>query len=346
MTDPVDIVPTPVTGTRPTDAPCAQRSRQRGDPVEATASRVRRWVLVEQPGPWGPDALASSRMDTGLARQLAAAAHEARARVVLVRRPRGLVVDGADAVADGGDAVAVGGGRVADGGERADVRRRVTLAHTGSRARWIEHLELDDDELARLDLSPLASPRPPGMGRTADRETVLVCTHGRHDRCCADLGRPVVRAIVADRPISQIDLWESSHIGGDRFAANVVALPTGVYLGRVPPERAPAIVRALAAGRIDPATYRGRCCHPTLVQAADIALRESLGEHGIDAWNVDDVGVVSSTISGDEAEIVLEHAGGRSLLRVRREAGPAVQLSCSGGTGTPWRYQVIEHRPA
>ena len=33
-------------------------------------------------------------------------------------------------------------------------------------------------------------------------------------------------------------MWQSSHIGGDRFAGNVVFLPEGLYYGRVEPAEA------------------------------------------------------------------------------------------------------------
>ena len=105
-----------------------------------------------------------------------------------------------------------------------------------------------DDPAALLDAStcpPLAFPDPPGIGEPGPPALHLVCTNGRHDPCCADLGRPVVRALVAARAP---DVWECSHIGGDRFAANLVCLPDGVYYGRVDPDGAPGLVADHRAG--------------------------------------------------------------------------------------------------
>lgn len=67
----------------------------------------------------------------------------------------------------------------------------------------------------------------------------LVCTHGKRDACCAKFGRPVVDALAA---VDADATWEVSHIGGHRFAGNVLVLPSGEVYGRVPPDLAPAAV--------------------------------------------------------------------------------------------------------
>ena len=88
-------------------------------------------------------------------------------------------------------------------------------------------------------------PRPrgarPAGGRRASpaqrrSRCCCVCTHGRHDACCAERGRPVAAALAAAHPEQT---WEVSHIGGDRFAANVLVLPDGLYYGRVSAADAP-----------------------------------------------------------------------------------------------------------
>src|SRR5690606_32568030 len=130
-------------------------------------------------------------------------------------------------------------------------------------------------DLLDIDLGAVAFPEPPGIGRPGPPSLNLVCTNGRHDPCCADLGRPVSRALVA---AGTPDVWECSHVGGDRFAANIVCLPEGIYHGRVEPGAAAGLISEHRAGRIVLDTYRGRSCLPPLVQAADRFAREHLGE--------------------------------------------------------------------
>lgn len=103
-----------------------------------------------------------------------------------------------------------------------------------------------------------------GQGQSRGGPLYLVCTHGRHDRCCATRGRPVAAALTAAYGDA---VWECSHLGGDRFAANVLVLPEGHYLGRVEPGTAAAAVATLPAEH-----YRGRASLPSPVQAAQAYL--------------------------------------------------------------------------
>jgi hypothetical protein len=295
---------------------CAVESGGRGEPLHGTASRVRRWVLVEQPGPWGREALTESRLDELVGQQLRAASRRLGLRVLLVRLPQ----------------------RSTSG----DETRRVYLAHTGRDRSWIEALDVADaGEIPRLDLEALASPEPPGIGAPGPALVSLVCTNGKHDPCCADFGRPVVRAL---QDAGVPDVWESSHVGGDRFAANVVCLPLGVYFGRVEPDGAEAVLAGLRAGRIDLDHYRGRSCFPPLVQSAEVFARRELDERGVDALRV-----VTSEPGDGVLHVRLSHVSGATVeVVVARERADEVPLTCHGAPGRPWRYVLrsLEVQPA
>jgi hypothetical protein len=107
----------------------------------------------------------------------------------------------------------------------------------------------------------------------------LVCTHGKRDRCCALHGRPLYDALRDETDAGRV--WQSTHVGGDRFAGNVVVLPHGLYYGRVAPGDAGQLLAATAAGTVDLEHYRGRSAYPFRVQAAEQALREATGLVGI-----------------------------------------------------------------
>jgi len=110
----------------------------------------------------------------------------------------------------------------------------------------------------------LASTAAPPGAQQADA-LILVCTHGRHDTCCAVRGRPVAAALAATWPEKT---WECSHVGGDRFAANVVVLPDGAYYGDVEAEEAVDVVAAHLAGAMSARHLRGLSTQPPVVQAA------------------------------------------------------------------------------
>src|SRR4029453_16448102 len=98
---------------------------------------------------------------------------------------------------------------------------------------------------------------------------------GRHGACCAERGRPVAAALAQAHPD---ETWEVSHIGGDRFAGNLLVLPHGLYYGRLEPVTALAAAGAHRSGELGPAPRRGRSGYAMPVQFAEIALRRELAE--------------------------------------------------------------------
>jgi hypothetical protein len=259
---------------------CVSDSKARQESMAGTASRVRRWLAIEQPGPWGQDAIVECRMEQRVARAIKGAADRHGVRVLLIRRP----------------------------GWRDDGPTKAFLAATHPTGSWIEQFDFSDCEgLLDLDLAAAASLSAPGLGEPGPSSLHLVCTNGKHDPCCADQGRPVVRAL---QEAGVADVWESTHVGGDRFAANVVCLPSGVYFGRVRPEQAAAVVNDHGMGMLHLENYRGRSCHPPWVQAAEIAARLHLGERRLDALFVSDV-----SHRGERYEVVL-HRGEAERIQV------------------------------
>lgn len=286
---------------------CAALSLERGDPRAGSAAPVPRWLLLEQPGPWGRDALLSSRLDpvvaVGLIRRCAAAG----LRPMLIRRPGRVVVP-------------AGRRRWAVIDSRPD--------HAGS---WWGEFD-QDTELLDLPLDGSA-------GAPSDAPTYLVCTHARHDACCAIRGRPVAAALAAIRPAQT---WECSHVGGDRFAANVVVLPHGLYYGTVNVNDVPALVADHEAGRLTLPLLRGRSSSPMPVQAAEIFLRERLGDTGIDA--VRSVGAEKTPDGG--WTVRFDHPDGRAVVVIQvTRSEPLPRLTCgAAGSQRVTTYEPVDVR--
>jgi hypothetical protein len=232
---------------------CSLEARRRKDQLAATASHVRNWLLLEQPGAWGPDALERSQLPGRIARELQRLSHELGIRVVLIRQS-----------------------------DRRPNGRNVYLAHTGGSrtAPLLLHGVVDDPEsILEFDLRPLTAGRPVGFGRPTEDPLFLVCTNGRHDVCCAERGRPLYRALAAEFPD---ETWECSHIGGDRFAGNLVCFPHGAYFGWVEPLETVPIARSYAEGILDLVRYRGRSSWSTDIQAAEHFVRMEYGMRGVE----------------------------------------------------------------
>jgi hypothetical protein len=289
------------------DFQCAVAARERDEPMFATASQVRRWLLIEVRGSWGRDSVAN----TGLARYASPEwrrhMRSSRIRVVAVRRDL-------------------------DRGEDRSVR--VFYAEPGSGTdrgscwrRDVPSLHAAVDATASLLL--------PGDERgwtRHDEALVLVCTNGRHDSCCATFGRPLVRTLRESRHASRV--WECSHIGGDRFAGNIVVLPDGLYFGRCDPDVATDVIDSYERGEILLDHYRGRSTLGFTQQAAEFFARRQLGLTALHA--VLDVEPIGERGDGTYAVHVSADAGTTARVVVtvaRTEPDAPTPLTCSGPSG-------------
>ena len=293
------------------DPVCSAVSLARDEPLQATASMVRSWLLVEHPGAWGPAALTESGLPTHVSEGLAALSRAHGFRVLLLRR-------------------AV---------RPTDSSRRCFVAHSGRHWRWIEERVVRDlDELLDADFSPLQEGRPVGFGSPRKAPLYLVCTNGRHDPCCANLGRPVSRALQRRADGAA---WESSHFGGDRFAGNLVVLPHGLYFGRLSPEDAERVVDAYERGAVDLDNYRGRAGEPFAAQAAEFFVRRQEGLLGVDDLLVTEIRRQGRGL----VQVRFDAPGGRHFeVRVQiRLADEARPLSCNAtGPQRPPTYVLVE----
>ncbi len=292
------------------DFRCAAASRARDEPLAGSASTVRAFLLVENPGPWGTEAFQDARMEETVRDGLRERAARARVRPLLIRRHRGV------------------------GGQPG---LRVFAAYAHPVAPWLETAVMAaPEELLDLDLDALGRGASPGLTPTDD-PVFLVCTHGRHDACCAELGRPTASALSRSHPQQT---WEVSHIGGDRFAANLLVLPDGLYYGRVGDLDAPSLAARHLDGHLDLERLRGRSGFAMPVQVAEVALRRELGETRRDAVRL------RHARSGAETAVSFDVDGTAYDVRVRRTSGAAAQLTCRATRGNPTPvYEVLEVAP-
>ena len=85
-----------------------------------------------------------------------------------------------------------------------------------------------------------ASTRPDPRPRRPDARAVGSCAHEERDRCCGLDGRALVDAVAGP------DVFAASHLGGHRFAATAMVLPTGYVYGRLgstSPRRSASLLR-------------------------------------------------------------------------------------------------------
>ena len=215
-------------------------------PTLASATRKgRRWLLIEHAGPWAAE-LEECRLPEDV-HTLISRARALDIRPQLIRRPG-----------------------------RREVR-------TGPLHVYVAASAVDDPWLAEsfvghpddLDLGALVHGVVPESCILVSEPMYLVCTHGRHNACCARLGLPLARFLDENLPG---EVWETTHVGGDLYAANLVCLPHGLYYGSMSQAAAIAAANAYRHGEVVLDRYRGRAGIPEPLQAAEHFVRAHTGE--------------------------------------------------------------------
>ncbi|HET7725341.1 MAG TPA: sucrase ferredoxin, partial [Propionibacteriaceae bacterium] len=202
-------------------------------------------VFIEHLGPWPASPLEALELDYVAELDLLDAS------VGLVRRP-GPARAGATGLPDTPTVIVATAGRVAS-------TRTTGLPSPTDLASALGSL--------RQDVRP--------EGWSSEPWLVLVCTHARRDACCARLGRPLVDDLLA--VVEGDRLWETTHLGGHRFAPTCLALPSQVVYGRVVSDRVSELADAIARDEVVPDLMRGRTTYSPPVQAAEVAVRTELG---------------------------------------------------------------------
>lgn len=201
----------------------------------------------------------------------------------------------------------------------------VFVALTGPDCDTVVRLDVPSLEaLGELDLSSVvetirAGGVPTGA-RRVEETTLWVCVHGKRDRCCAKFGVPVYEA--ASR-LEDVDVWQTSHLGGHRFAATLLCLPSGLCYGRVQAADVAPLVRNHGQGRVhDLSLFRGRSCWSAPGQAAVHFVRAHVGEM-----------TLAGFVPGSEVEV-----GGGVRVRVESPRGTfevLVEKRAVGGEASP-----------
>lgn len=272
---------------------CSALSLAADEALAGTATVAQRWLLLEVGGAWGRDVVADTALDEPVRRRLELwLAEQAGSRILFLRRP-----------------------------DRRDDGVTVLLARSDEEGGELRRLELSSvAELAEADLEG---------GDRLEGPLLLVCVHGRRDPCCARNGVPLFEALAAHVPAEL--LWQSSHQGGHRFAANLLALPAGISLGRVTPAVAATVAGELRGGRIPLTHFRGRTIHPTAAQAAEAAVREQLGLPGLREVRV---------LECAPPRVVLQTPDGVLETVVEAHEGPSRPESCGAEPALATRYGV------
>jgi hypothetical protein len=265
---------------------CSRRSLAARERIFGTASNpIEVWLVLEYNGPWTrnllPDSTLPPEVKSKLLNVLQSVPHS---RLLFVRNElRG----------------------------QGGLSFFVAITREQQQALYRFELEAYPD-LLPIDAGALAGVQA-GTEHPIEAPLYLVCADGKHDQCCAKFGLPLYREMVRWAGAA---VWQSSHVGGDRFAPNVICLPSGVYYGHVTPDEARRVVEHSSAGQVYLDKLRGRSCYSFDVQAAEYFARAASGLRQIDAFTVEGVSKSNGLISVRLREAAAQRV---HLIEVARE---------------------------
>lgn len=239
---------------------CTTQSLDAGEPLYATAGHYNVFLLVEWNQPFGAkadlDFIAQEFAGNLASRWQALWESLPNPRLQVVKQP---------------------------GGTRADgITVFVAVPHEHNPLLYEFHLDAYE---AILDLNFAALLRGEAAERAAIREKplILICTNTQRDACCGRLGVPIYTAL---KPLAGEALWQTSHIGGHRFAGTLIIFPHGLYYGRLHSQDAIQIFQRYMEGEIRLENYRGRACYTPIQQAAEYHLRQQIGSAGLESLSL------------------------------------------------------------
>ena len=240
---------------RPTDlVRCAEWSRRQAiDPI-GTAGTYSGYLLVEWPLPWPADLgevhelapIVSALKGTGI-----------RLQGLVATRPLG----------SGRHVILYRRTTRPDGGFDAFERRGAVVPQGAIVATAMALIDgAADDEPTGHHVEPVVD--------------LLICGHGRRDRCCGSSGTRLISQIRDADPFDQgpVRLWRTSHTGGHRFAPTMVVLPEGTVWGFADSDMAERLIQR--SGMLGDLLHRYRGCSglgSPPIQALERAVLAELG---------------------------------------------------------------------
>jgi len=245
---------------------CSELARSENDQLFGTAKNIRLFFVLEYWQAWQRKALECDLLSAEVRAFLKGVSKQVSTRVVLVRRP-----------------------------ESKERRPSCWIAVPGSHGKpsMLYRRQLDEyGDVLDIPVLDLVNGNRASEIEISNEPMFLVCSHGKRDKCCAKFGNPIAQQLAA----ADGAVWESTHLGGCRFAANMLCLPDGLLYGQLDPETARLAIDNYRAGSIVLENFRGRSEYAKPVQAAEFFVRREFG------WRkTDEIRLHETVPAADEA---------------------------------------------
>jgi len=289
---------------------CSELAKSGRCALHGSAVHVEVWLLIEYSRPWSPKAIADNDLSFDVNARLAELPEMlsqlgVKLRIQWIKQtssadvdhPRIFVVDARSGKLRGG----------------------VLKSHT-------EISQLN--EAVILGAEPLPGEKDRSMW--ADEDLLLVCTNGQRDLCCARFGLPVFEVLARAYGMR---VWQTTHVGGHRYAPNLVCLPSGIVYGHVHPDQVSDLVTRHDAGEVVLENLRGRSSLSGAAQAAEYYILAEIGAtHAVE-------------LTRDGTDIFqwqCRKTGDKGMVTVAARELPGIIASCGADPKTDYEYELVD----
>ena len=288
---------------------CSELSLQANEELPGTTPRVDVWFLLEYRGAWSDNAFVSSKIPEMVKTRINDCLNSIpNSRLQLIKKHDNI----------------------------KDIVKFYICVSDEKDPKLFEFDLKDYEELLDLDLEAI----PSGESNLCKEPIFLVCTNGEYDKCCGKYGVPVYMEAVKHE--NGFTIWQTTHLGGHRFAANVLFLPYGIYYGRVRETNVPRLVDDSLKLKIRLEHYRGRSCYSKDVQAAEYFLRRKTGVNRVSAFRFKEF--KNPDRENSIAEFVSLSDNRSHLVHIQRDKEAFMNYtSCKDGEKSPvTQYRFVE----
>ena len=281
---------------------CCELSQEMNEPLAGTAVTARIWFMLEYTRPWGAKATTENELPPAVRQWLGDEVVARHGRLQFIRqfRPDADVITLFVGVND-------------------EINPSLYEFHLGAY-----------EDMFELDIEALLAADGRYQPHLVTGQRTFICSNGKRDKSCAVYGAALYRAFAQKQPHS---VWMTTHLGGHRFAATLLTLPSGVCYGRVTPHDINTLTTAVQRGDIWLEKCRGRTCYPPLVQTADFHCRQQTGLTKIEA-----IKLVEAIEIADGSWQVQFQSSDKQLFTVTLAA--AEPLSVYANSGSPSQKEI------
>lgn len=309
---------------------CSTSSLQANEPLPGTAPRADIWMLLEYDGVWGEKALEESQLpETVKAHLVDLRKLLPNSKLLLIRQHLAHSIKRRES-------------RLAIKPSKHSIRFYIALASKNEPLLYDFKMERYED-LLELDIPGVVARKGMYNANLSNQSLVIVCTNGKRDWCCARFGADIYHEMF-QAATPGLSIWQSTHVGGHRFAPNIACFPHGLFYGRVNKDDIRSLLDSCTRGQIYPGRARGRSCYPAHIQAAEIYLQMETSSSERAEYEL------TSVVERQPDEWVVSfqfaHSGSTSSLVVRKEESrEQVYKSCKDTEPVLVRfYKVVDFK--